>query len=185
MEKDTTLKLTENQRNVLKKIIYEGRVSDTKIAEEMKISQQAVFKIREHLEEIGVIEGYAPIINFEKVGINILHYMGIEVKPILWKEFKEWEINNKLKEMPLLFELYRVPVSDITHIVVFGFKNHDHVEKFMMTMRSNYSDQFEIKWLYTFSVKNIITQSPLKLFYDQLDKNNSLSKSGFKNYNKI
>jgi len=85
MKKPIDFELTKNQRTVLKKIIYDGKISDTSIAKEMHISQQAVFKIRHRLESVGVIEGYRPIINFEKIGIKLLHYMGIEVKPELWK----------------------------------------------------------------------------------------------------
>jgi len=179
MRETDIFKLTANQKKVLHRIIQEGRISDTKISKEMNISQQAVFKIREHLEDIGVIEGYAPLINFEKIGIHVLHFMGIEVKSKLWNQFKETEINNKLLQLPMLFELYRVPLSKITHIMVFGFKDIDQVEKFMKKMKSSYSEEFEIKWQYSFSVKNIISQSPLKLFYDQLGKDSQILEKGF------
>ena len=96
MQKTNIFKLTVNQKDVLHKIIRQGRISDTKISQEMNISQQAVFKIREHLEHIGVIEGYTPLINFEKVGINVLHFMGVAVKSKLWNQFKEFEEQSKI-----------------------------------------------------------------------------------------
>lgn len=179
MQKIDIFKLTVNQKKVLHKIIQKGRISDTNIAKEMNISQQAVFKIREHLENIGVIEGYTPLINFEKVGINVLHFMGVSVKSKLWNQFKESEINNKLMELPMLFELYRIPLSTVTHIMVLGFKDLDQVEKFMKKIKSSYSEEFEIEWQYSFSVRNIISQSPLKLFYDQLGKDNQILEKGF------
>ncbi|MEA3430100.1 MAG: helix-turn-helix domain-containing protein [Nanoarchaeota archaeon] len=65
-------KLTQNEIKVLKKLIEQARVSDTEIAKNMSISQQAVYQIRNRLEELGVIKGYMPIIDFKKIGINLL-----------------------------------------------------------------------------------------------------------------
>ncbi|MCX6706964.1 MAG: hypothetical protein NT001_02380 [Candidatus Woesearchaeota archaeon] len=49
-------KLTENDKTVLKKIIDCKRIPDSDIAKTMKLSPQAVFKIRNKLEECSIIQ---------------------------------------------------------------------------------------------------------------------------------
>ena len=71
-------KLTENDKEVLRKIIDHSRIPDSKIAEDIGISPQAVFKIRNKLEVLGIIKGYTPIIDFKKIGIQVLALLVIE-----------------------------------------------------------------------------------------------------------
>ena len=63
-------KLTRNEQTVLKRIIEQAKIPDLEIAKKMGLSQQAIFKIRHKLEEVGIIKGYMPIIDFKKVGIE-------------------------------------------------------------------------------------------------------------------
>ena len=72
-------KLTEHDKDVLRKIIEHSKIPDSKIASEIGISPQAVFKIRTKLEQLGVIKGYTPIIDFKKVGISTLMVIVISI----------------------------------------------------------------------------------------------------------
>jgi len=65
-------KLTENDKEVLRQIIDHTKIPDSKIAESIGISPQAVFKIRAKLEQLGIIKGYTPIIDFKKLGIQVM-----------------------------------------------------------------------------------------------------------------
>ena len=64
--KNRKIKLTNNEKKVLMKIIEEGRIADTDMAKSMNLSQQGIFRIRRKLEDSGIIEGYYPNINFKK-----------------------------------------------------------------------------------------------------------------------
>ena len=94
------IKLTNNEKNVLRKIIEEGRIADTDMAKFMNISQQAVFRIRRKLEDSGIIEGYYPNINFKKIGINLIQVLGVKLNPIVWKTKKESDIASQFKKIP-------------------------------------------------------------------------------------
>jgi len=105
---DLKSNLTKNEQKVLKHIILKERVSDINIADNMKISQQAVNQIRTKLEDLGFIKGYSPIIDFEKVGINVIILMGIKLRHSVWKEKKEWEVEKSIKDIPFVYQAYRV-----------------------------------------------------------------------------
>ena len=82
-------KLTENDKDVLRKIIDHSRIPDSKIADDIGISPQAVFKIRAKLEQLGIIKGYTPIIDFKKIGIRILAFLVIRLKPEVWSKYSD------------------------------------------------------------------------------------------------
>jgi Lrp/AsnC family transcriptional regulator, leucine-responsive regulatory protein len=74
----TSPKLTEHDKEVLKKIIDHAKMPDSDIANSMGISPQAVFKIRAKLEDLGIIKGYVPIIDFKKIGITVMVKLSAE-----------------------------------------------------------------------------------------------------------
>lgn len=171
------LRLTKNDKVVLKKIIEQARVSDTEISKDMAISQQAVQKIRTKLEKAGIIKGYIPLIDFQKIGIEVLYFTGLEVLPMMWKKFSEAEINKKILELPFLFELFRVPTADISYIVIFGFKSIYEKEMFSKKLEAELSNELKIIWAYTASVNNILAQDGLNLVLHALTDSAKVNES--------
>ena len=163
--------LTGNEKKVLMKIIEEGRIADTEMAKSMNISQQGIFRIRRKLEDLGVIEGYYPLINFKKIGINLIQVMGIKLNPIVWKSMKESEISERFRKIPYIFHAYRITGYDITYMLTLGFKDIHQKDRFMKKLETIFVDQMEIKWSYNFSVENIVTLDPLSLLYDSIAEN--------------
>ncbi|MDD5087126.1 MAG: hypothetical protein PHV16_05235 [Candidatus Nanoarchaeia archaeon] len=163
-------KLTNNEKEVLRKIIEQGRVSDTEMSKEMKVSQQAVFQIRKRLENLGVIKGYMPIIDFDKLGIKMFYFAAIKVLPSLWKKMSEIEIEDKLCKIPFLFMAFRIPTEDISYLLVFGFKSIEAQEKLTKKMESELAGKMRITWSYNTSVKNMIVNNSINLVYHALEK---------------
>jgi DNA-binding Lrp family transcriptional regulator len=180
MKKSTqnkSLKLTNNEKKVLRKIIEEGRIADTDMAKSLKISQQGIFRIRRKLEDSGIIEGYYPNINFKKIGINLIQVLGVKLNPIVWKTKKEPEIALQFRKIPYVFHAYRITGYDITYMLTLGFKDIHQKDRFLKKLETLFIDQMEIKWSYNFSVENIITLDPLSLLYESInDKDYSFDK---------
>lgn len=170
MKKRDKLKLTKNEKEVLKQIVDQGKVSDTDISEDMPISQQAVYQIRKRLEDVGIIEGYSPIINYEKIGIKIFTFVGVEILFDYWERSSEAEINKIFYDLPCTYGLYRVPSSDISYILILGFKGLIECERFMKDIEVRLSKIMKTKWTYSFSVKNILKDNGLNLVYHAFDE---------------
>jgi DNA-binding Lrp family transcriptional regulator len=164
------VKLTKNEQEVLKQIILKEKISDTNIAGSMKLSQQAVNQIRSRLETLGVIRGYTPIVDFEKLGIKVIVITGISLRRSVWEKKKEWEIDESLKRIPYIFQAYRVIGHDISHALMMGFADDYQRDKFIKKLESVYREQLDIKWNYSVSVKDIILQDPIRLLYQIIDK---------------
>ena len=156
-------KLTRNEQKVLKNIIEQAKIPDLEIGKKMGLSQQAIFKIRHKLEKVGIIKGYMPIINYKKIGIEALVVLGIKITRYVWNKYSEEEICEKILRIPQVIIAYRIPESRISHLLVMGFKNIDHKDRYLMRLQSKYSKEIEIVHVYPFSVDRIIKTNHIGL----------------------
>lgn len=163
-------KLTKNEQTVLKKIIDHAKIPDLEIAKKMGLSQQAIFKIRHKLEQMGIIKGYVPIIDFKKIGIETLVVLGIKFTNYVWEKYSEEQISERIRKIPQVILSYRIPESGISHLLVMGFKDMAQKDKYLMTLQTKYSKEIKIVQVYPFSVDRIIKENNVGLLNIILDK---------------
>ncbi len=172
-------KFTRNDKTVLKKIIEQAKIPDLEIAKKMGLSQQAIFKIRHKLERVGVIKGYMPIIDFKKIGIETLVVVGIRLTSYIWEKYSEDQISERIQKIPQVITAYRIPESRITHLLVMGFKNIDHKDRYLMKLQSRYSKEVDVVHVYPFSVDRIIKSNHIGLLGTILNRKESFSDEFF------
>lgn len=163
-------KLTKNEQTVLKKIIEQAKIPDLEIAQKMGLSQQAIFKIRHKLEQVGIIKGYMPVIDFKKIGIETLVVLGIKFTKYAWEKYSEEQISERIRKIPQVILSYRLPESRISHLLVMGFWNIAQKDRYLMILQTKYSKEIEIVQVYPFSVDRIIKESNVGLLNIILDK---------------
>lgn len=170
-QKDPDLpKLTNNDIAVLKKILDTKRVLDSDIAKSMNLSPQAIFKIRGKLEDSGIIKGYMPIIDFRKLGINIMTLMIIRLSPSMWNSFSDNQISEKIYNAPYVIDAYRVTDEKASHVILLAFRDTTQKEKYVSEIQTKFAEEVQINRIYTFSVDKIISRSPLGLLHEIVDK---------------
>ncbi len=177
-------KLTENDKSVLKKMLDSTKISDSDIAKTMKLSPQAIFKIRNKLENVGVIKGYMPIIDFKKIGINVMVVLIIKFTPAVWNKFSDGQVSDRIHKTPYVISAYRVSDEQASHILVLGFRDTEQKERYVSHIQTKFSEEIQIKSIYTFSVDKIISQSPLGLLHEIIDKKEFTPKDLFLNDSK-
>jgi len=166
--KPTKIRLTNNDKKVLHFLIESGRMSDSDAGRKLGITPQAVLKIRQKLEKAGIIEGYRPKINYQKLGIKVMAWAVLKYLPVVWEEYTEDEIREKLNKHPYIIWGSRVPESDATHILLYGFKDMKQMDDHFMRIQTKLSNILEIKKIYPFSVEHLIKYSPQDLFHTTL-----------------
>ncbi len=167
---DDVPELNANDKKVLKKMISYEKLPDSTIAKEIDISPQAVFQIREKLQSRGIIKGYVPVIDYQKIGIGVMAVLIIKVKPKLWKEVSEEEIAAKMKETPYVIDAYRVSQEQASHVLVMGFRNSDQKQQYVEAIQTRLADAVQINSVYSFSVENQIKRNPSGLLHEIIDK---------------
>ena len=172
-------KLTRNERTVLGKIIEQAKIPDLEIAKKMGLSQQGIFKIRHKLEDVGIIKGYMPIIDFKKIGVESLVVLGIKLTSYIWEKYSEEQITERILKIPQVITAYRIPESNISHLLVMGFKNIDDKDQYLMKLQSKYSKELEVVHVYPFSVDRIIKSNPIGLLNTILNQKELISNGFF------
>ncbi len=175
-------RLTENDRKVLKYILDIKKIPDSYIAKNMQLSPQAIFKIREKLEGCGIIKGYMPIIDFKKIGINIMTMLIVRLSSSMWNQYTDEEISARIAKAPYVVDAYRVSEENATHIILLAFRDIDQKEKYIKEIQTKFSDEVMINSTYTFSVQKVITHSPLGILNEIIDKKEFSPKDIFLNH---
>jgi Lrp/AsnC family leucine-responsive transcriptional regulator len=175
----TSPKLTENDKEVLKRILDSKRIPDSDIAKDMHLSPQAIFKIRNKLESNGIIKGYMPIIDFKKVGINVLTLLVIRITSKVWAVYSDDQISERIARTRNVIDAYRVADENASHILTLGFRDTYQKEQYISLIQTKFAEEVQIKAIYTFSVDKIISQNPLGLLHEIVDKKEFSSKDLF------
>lgn len=136
----------------------------------MHISAQAVFKIRNKLEASGIIKGYSPIIDYNKIGISIIAVLVIQLKSKVWSEFSDDQISQKIACTTYVIDAFRVSDESASHILVMGFRDTHQKEQYLATVQTKHADDIIIRATYTFSTEKIIIHNSLGLLSEIIDK---------------
>jgi len=158
------MKLTKNEKEVLKLLLDNGRISDIDMASKLKISTQAVGKIRKKLEDNGVIEGYSCNLNFEKLGLNNFALVLAKIKDKYWEKFGEVGGVEEIRKAPQAIFSCMPSGSDISLISLHCFKDAKEADRFFHLAKTRYSENHEIITTYPFSTLNLLCNSPKELF---------------------
>jgi DNA-binding Lrp family transcriptional regulator len=166
----TALRLTKNEKLALKMLIANSRSSDCEIASQLKISSQAVGKIRRKLEK-SVINSYSVDIDYGKLGIQTF---AVAVARFTREglDLGELETEMILLRNEHVVSVYRLPKGTSTHIIVYGFRDINEFDNFFHSarMRSELHRYIEIQELFTFSHNSLIKNSPLQLYQKMIDE---------------
>jgi DNA-binding Lrp family transcriptional regulator len=106
--------LNENARNSFREISRKLNVSLTTVANRVK-----------RMEKDGIIKGYIPLIDLDKLGLNLLVIIGIRIS-----RGKLMEVENKISKNPHVYEIYDT-TGDWDSIIIARFSGRDELNKFI------------------------------------------------------
>ncbi|MBD3388010.1 MAG: winged helix-turn-helix transcriptional regulator [Candidatus Altiarchaeales archaeon] len=162
-------RLSDNEKRVLTCLIKDGRTTCTEMARELGITSQAVGKIKEKLEREGFISGYTAVVDQEQLGITVLAIAFFRFKSGAWTKMEEKDILDRVKG-PHLINVYRVPVGDVTHMVVYGFRNIKEMDNYFHRLQTEREHISELKSLYVLSTGSVMKDSPNELLLKIIDE---------------
>lgn len=164
------IKLTKNEKKTLKLLIKDAQITDSSIALKLKISSQAVGKIRKKLES-GIIESYQLKLKYSYLGINLfaISHCRLTNEGL---NLGELEIEEIIKKNPNIIEIYRLPNSNITHILILGFSDINEFDNFFHLKKNQESihKYLETITIFNFSNHSIIKNDPTNLYLNKLDE---------------
>jgi len=120
------MKLTVNDKKTLSLLLEDGRTTDATISESLGITKQAVGRIRKKLEKTGIIRRYTVELDYERLGIHVFAIVLASLTDE-WRKMGELEATEALGSDPNLIKAFRVSRGEITHILVYAFKNQEEL----------------------------------------------------------
>lgn len=158
------MKLKDNEKELLNALIENGKASDVEIAKKLKISPQAIGKIRKKLEKDGIIEGYCANLNFEKLGINCFVLFKISFLPEFWKSFTEEDIKKTILNTPHILLAGRIPSAD-QHLFAFeGFRNQIEMEDYLKMSIKKFAGYAKYERIDVLSTRSLIKMDRADLY---------------------
>ena len=121
-EGDTIDKLDIKIINVLNR---NARKSFREISRKLNVSLTTVANRVKKLENEGIIEGYIPLINLDKLGYNLLVIIGIRIS-----HGKLMEVERKISKNPHVHEIYDT-TGDWDSLIIARFKNREELNTFI------------------------------------------------------
>lgn len=159
------MRLTKNEKLTLKFLIKNGRVPDADIARKLKITTQAIGKIRRKLEKLGIIKNYSAVIDYGMIGINTFALAILKLTMKCWEELGEMGIAKQILNSPHIINVYRIPEGSATHIGLYGFRNLEEMDRYFHIIQTSpsYNKYIEIQKIYIFSNHSLIKESPAQI----------------------
>ncbi len=163
------MRLTENDKKVLKMLLKNARTSDAEMARQLGLTTQAARKIRQKLEKERVIKKYAAILDYEKLDLKAFAIAMMRATPEAVEKYGSDFIINSARD-PSIVSFFRIPRGDITHIALFGFKDLRELDNYFHILQTRYVRYVEIRRIYVFSHKSLVKQSALGLLSKAIDE---------------
>lgn len=148
-----------NEKKTLKLLLENSRVTDTEIGNQLKITSQAVYKIKEKLSHRNIIKNYITEINYAHLGVSIFAVAMIKIMP----KGRNDEFIAKLMSHNVI-GLYDIVNNKSTHIMKCGFTSMEELWNFFDKLHSEFSDLIIVNKVYTFPYSGFVKNSPVDLF---------------------
>jgi len=142
-------KIDDLDLKIIKALQKEGRASFREMAERLNIAEGTVYNRVNKLQDMGVIKGFLPDIDFSKIGYDLAALIGIIVEG---GQLSEVEAN--IAKSPNVSAVYDV-TGDFDAIIVAKFKERDALNKFVKSLLG----MPQIKRTNTMMVLNVVKEA--------------------------
>lgn len=128
-EESISVKLDERDRELLRHLQEDARITNAELARRVDLSPPGLQKRLRKLEEAGVIESYATLLNREAVGYDMLCFVQVTLQrhePEAVRRFRKL-----VQEMPEVLECYHL-TGEYDYLLKVVLRNRKHLEVFLM-----------------------------------------------------
>lgn len=115
--------------SILSHLQCNGRLSNADLARAVKLSPPAVHARVKRLEEEGVIEGYAALLNLEKVGFDFISFVQIGLTGHQEEQVKT--VHAEIHKLPEVLECHHV-TGDFDFLLKVVIRNRHGLHRFIV-----------------------------------------------------
>lgn len=158
--------LTKNEKEVLKLLLSNGKLSDTSIAEKLDISTQATGRIRKRLEQ-DVIMRYSVELNKKELGANIIARMKIKFNNYTEKNIEKEE--NKMINNQNNIYVIKVMSGGGEYIIIAGFRDTEELKNVTENYKNDFDTHFTLREISIIPFSSLLKDSSSGLCDKMID----------------
>jgi len=156
-EKVKSKELTISEKSVLTSLVKNSIMSCKKISSNLinaKLTRTNVNRIKNRLENKGIIRGYNVILDYEKLGVKVLAFVFLSQKSGILEQ--QEILIKRCHDSQNIIGCYRFGEETA---MLCGFKDLNKLENYCDFLRSKYKDLIKIKHIHIISPRSVIKES--------------------------
>lgn len=139
--KQNSINLDKNETKFLISLLEDGSKTDAQISKETGMSKATAGRIRKNLEEQNIIAEYIPIVDLDRIGIDIY-----AVAMFQWEGFKDERLTTDMitfleKNHHVIFLANGEGSEGSTTSLFLGFEDIKEYHRFFVSFRKKYGDK--------------------------------------------
>ena len=118
--------ITDQDKKILSKLQNNGRMPMVELAKETNMSESTCLRRTKSLEEIGVIKGYAALLDAEAAGFEVTAFVQVSINQNTEAAF--YKFKTAVRDHPLIMECYSLsgPYDHLMKVVARSNKELSH-----------------------------------------------------------
>lgn len=122
--------LNDTDAKILTMLNRDGRMSFRKISRELNMSLSKVTTHVKKMEREGIIKGYIPLVDAEKLGYDMLVVIGLDIS-----KAKTLEIQQKISKDPHVIAVYNT-IGQWDSMIIARFMSREELDSFLRKVLS-------------------------------------------------
>lgn len=118
--------ITDQDKKILSTLQHNGRMPMVELAAKTNMSESTCLRRAKSLEEIGVIKGYAALLDTEKAGFDVMAFVQVSINQSSEAAFDRFK--NAVRASPYILECYSLsgPYDHLMKVVARSNKDLSH-----------------------------------------------------------
>ena len=124
------MQLDRTDKRILRELQINGRVSNQELADKVGLSPSPCLRRVKQLEDEGIIEGYAALVNASKLGLKMMALIQIRMDRHTPERFEEFELT--IKDYPQVLECILITGQSADYQVKVIVKDMEEYQDFLL-----------------------------------------------------
>jgi Lrp/AsnC family leucine-responsive transcriptional regulator len=129
IESSVQADIDETDREILRLLQADGRISNAQIARQVGLSAPATHARVKRLEETGVIRQYATLLDRETIGFDMVCFINVSLQLHQFDAIERFK--ELVQDMPEVLECHHI-TGEFDYLLKAVFRNRDELQEFVV-----------------------------------------------------
>ncbi|MEZ5759485.1 MAG: Lrp/AsnC family transcriptional regulator [Emcibacteraceae bacterium] len=152
--------ITEQDKKILETLQDHGRMPIVELAAKTNMSESTCLRRTKSLEEVGIIKGYAAILDAEKVGFDVMAFVQVSINQNTEAAFDSFK--NAVRASPNILECYSLS-GPYDHLMKVIARNNKELSHFILKTLKTFPEIRDAQTLFVLHQVKHTNSLPIEL----------------------